>query len=252
MRLRKIYILFIFLLSIFSKYASASSIDLTTAVKANVFSNTTVVLSTGNASGLICNGTSVLLQVNNTDYADISDFILEWSTTNNGPFYENKKTSATQANNAGGTQIPNDPAQQPYSIPSTFSSSFYPTQFYIRLRYWFEPDGNRTEANSFYTDPIFVQFYPPPSLSSAVLGGNDQSICLNTAAASLTLSNTTGTQYVWAVSSNGYTGSYSTITTTTQVSTPQSPTTVTLPSASINTSSPGIKYYRVRVTNGAG
>ena len=254
MRLRKIYILFIFLLSIFSKYAGANAINLSTSVKANVFTNTSVVLSTSNASGLICNGSSVLLQVNNTDFADITDFIIEWSTSSGGPFYEKNKTTVSASNNAGGTQIPNDPAQQPYNLPSTFSTSFYPTQFYIRLRYWFEPDGNRTEANSFYSDPIFVQFYPPASVSSAVLGGNDQSICQNNTAANFTLSNTVGTRYVWAISTNGITGTYSTVATINQISSTASPSTVTFPNPgnSISTSTPGIKYYRARVTNGDG
>ena len=252
MRLRKIYILFIFLLSIFSKYAGANAINLSTGVKANVFSNTAVILSTGNASGLICNGGTVKLQVTNGEATDISDYIIEWSTSINGPYYErNKNTPSTVA--IGGSPIPNDPAQQPYILPSyTFPTTFYPTSFYLRLRYWFEPDGSRTEGSSLYSDPIFVQFYPLVNVTNAVLGGNDQSLCLNTTAASLTLSNTIGTTYLWQVSSNGFTGTYSTVATINQVSSAQSPTVITFPGASVSTSSPGLKYYKVRVNNGDG
>jgi hypothetical protein len=148
LRLRKIYILFIFLLSIFSKYAGANAINFNTSVKANVFSNTTVILSTGNASGLICNGGTIKLQVTNGEATDISDYIIEWSSSISGPYYErNKNTPSTVA--IGGSPIPNDPAQQPYILPSyTFPTTFYPTQFYLRIRYWFEPDGSRTEGSS--------------------------------------------------------------------------------------------------------
>ncbi len=255
MLLRKVYIFLIFFLSIFSKYATASAINITSSIEANVFSNTIVVLSTGNASGLICNGSGVKLQVTNGG-AMIEDYVIEWYKPTIGAWV-GLNGSPTTASPDFGQQITNDPDLQPVELsPITFNSGTFGNQFKIRLRYWVDDVSttgiSRNETNSAYSDEILVQFYPPASVTNASLIGNDQELCINGVASGLTISNTVGTKYVWDVSSTGPSGTYSRVTTINRVSTAESPVDITLPSNLVNTSVPGIKYYKASITNGDG